>query len=152
MDNLEKTPLMTRLVEVFLRGDAAILMVIVSLILGMAALLLTPREEEPQIIVRTKFPHCRWRRHSKQAMSNSTLAIIVSFLPWTFITGMMGPYMAPMALNVPLTVTLSTVVAFVITPWLAMVALRKRKVEPFKSRLSISSPGPSTGSAGPCWE
>ncbi|MBN2475700.1 MAG: efflux RND transporter permease subunit [Pirellulales bacterium] len=61
----------------------------------------------------------------RPALILSTLAIIVSFLPLTFITGMMGPYMAPMALNVPLTVTVSTLVAFVITPWSAMVALRK---------------------------
>ncbi|MCG8566443.1 MAG: efflux RND transporter permease subunit, partial [Desulfobacterales bacterium] len=38
----------------------------------------------------------------------STLAIIVCFTPLFFITGMMGPYMAPMAINVPLTVTFST--------------------------------------------
>jgi multidrug efflux pump subunit AcrB len=61
----------------------------------------------------------------RPALILSTLAIIASFLPLAFITGMMGPYMAPMALNVPLTVTISTVVAFVITPWLAMVALRQ---------------------------
>lgn len=61
----------------------------------------------------------------RPALILSTLAIIVSFLPLAFITGMMGPYMAPMALNVPLTVTISTVVAFVITPWLAMVSLRQ---------------------------
>lgn len=60
----------------------------------------------------------------RPALILSTLAIIVSFLPLAFITGMMGPYMAPMALNVPLTVTISTFVAFVITPWLAMVSLR----------------------------
>ncbi len=54
----------------------------------------------------------------------STLAIIASFVPMSFITGMMGPYMAPMALNVPVTVTVSTFVAFLITPWLSMVALR----------------------------
>ena len=59
----------------------------------------------------------------RPALIMSTLAIIASFLPLSFITGMMGPYMAPMALNVPLTVTLSTVVAFLVTPWLAMVAL-----------------------------
>ncbi|MCA9025369.1 MAG: efflux RND transporter permease subunit [Planctomycetaceae bacterium] len=59
----------------------------------------------------------------RPALILSTLAIIASFLPLAFITGMMGPYMAPMALNVPLTVTMSTVVAFVMTPWLAMVAL-----------------------------
>lgn len=61
----------------------------------------------------------------RPALILSTLAIIASFLPLFFITGMMGPYMAPMALNVPLTVTISTVIAFVITPWMAMVALRK---------------------------
>lgn len=61
----------------------------------------------------------------RPALILSTLAIIASFLPLFFITGMMGPYMAPMALNVPLTVTISTIVAFVITPWMAMVALRK---------------------------
>ncbi len=60
----------------------------------------------------------------RPALIMSTLAIIVSFLPLFFITGMMGPYMAPMALNVPLTVTLSTVVAFLVTPWLAMVSLQ----------------------------
>ena len=61
----------------------------------------------------------------RPALILSTLAIIASFLPLMFITGMMGPYMGPMALNVPLTVTVSTIVAFVITPWLAMVALGK---------------------------
>ena len=61
----------------------------------------------------------------RPALILSTLAIIASFLPLMFITGMMGPYMGPMALNVPLTVTVSTIVAFVITPWLSMVALRK---------------------------
>ena len=61
----------------------------------------------------------------RPALILSTLAIIASFLPLMFITGMMGPYMGPMALCVPLTVTISTVVAFVITPWLALAALRK---------------------------
>ncbi|MHC4177972.1 MAG: efflux RND transporter permease subunit [Planctomycetota bacterium] len=61
----------------------------------------------------------------RPALILSTLAIIASFLPLMFITGMMGPYMAPMALNVPLAVVVSTVVAFLITPWLAMVALRR---------------------------
>lgn len=54
----------------------------------------------------------------------STLAIIVSFTPMFFITGMMGPYMAPMAANVPLTVTFSTVAALTIVPWVAYKLLR----------------------------
>ncbi len=56
----------------------------------------------------------------------ATLAVIVSFLPMFFITGMMGPYMRPMALNVPVTMLVSMLVAFTITPWLAYhVLLRK---------------------------
>ena len=56
----------------------------------------------------------------------STLAIIVSFTPLFFITGMMGPYMAPMAANVPLTVTFSTVAALTVVPWMAYHLLKKR--------------------------
>ncbi len=54
----------------------------------------------------------------------ATLAVIVSFLPMTLITGMMGPYMAPMAFNVPVAMVMSMVVAFTVTPWLAYRALR----------------------------
>jgi len=49
----------------------------------------------------------------------STVTIILAFIPLAFITGMMGPYMAPMAFNVPVSVIISTVVAFIVTPWLA---------------------------------
>ena len=55
----------------------------------------------------------------------ATLAVIVSFLPMFFITGMMGPYMRPMALNVPVTMLMSMLVAFTITPWLAYHLLRR---------------------------
>ncbi|MFO1005614.1 MAG: efflux RND transporter permease subunit [Planctomycetaceae bacterium] len=50
---------------------------------------------------------------------SATLAVIVSFLPMFFITGMMGPYMSPMALNVPVSMLMSMLVAFTITPWLS---------------------------------
>jgi multidrug efflux pump subunit AcrB len=56
----------------------------------------------------------------------ATLAVIVSFLPMLFITGMMGPYMRPMALNVPVTMLMSMLVAFTVTPWLAYHVLRRR--------------------------
>ena len=57
----------------------------------------------------------------------STIAIIVSFLPMFFITGMMGPYMAPMAINVPLTVSFSTVCALTFVPFLALKLLRREE-------------------------
>ncbi len=56
----------------------------------------------------------------------ATLAVIVSFLPMTLITGMMGPYMRPMALNVPVAMVMSMVVAFTVTPWLAYHLLKAK--------------------------
>jgi multidrug efflux pump subunit AcrB len=56
----------------------------------------------------------------------STLAIIISFTPMFFITGMMGPYMGPMAVNVPLAVTFSTLCALTFVPWLSYNLLKKQ--------------------------
>jgi multidrug efflux pump subunit AcrB len=56
----------------------------------------------------------------------ATLAVVVSFLPMFFITGMMGPYMRPMALNVPVAMLMSMVVAFTITPWLTFHVLKQQ--------------------------
>ncbi len=56
----------------------------------------------------------------------ATLAVIASFLPMFFITGMMGPYMRPMALNVPVTMIMSMIVSFTITPYFAYHMLKKR--------------------------
>jgi multidrug efflux pump subunit AcrB len=55
----------------------------------------------------------------------ATFTVIVSFLPMFFITGMMGPYMGPMAFNVPVAMIMSLVVAFTVTPWAAYHALRR---------------------------
>ena len=61
----------------------------------------------------------------------STVTIVLAFIPLAFITGMMGPYMAPMAFNVPLSVITSTVVAFLVTPWLASkILVRKNAPQP----------------------
>ncbi len=55
----------------------------------------------------------------------ATLAVIASFIPLFFITGMMGPYMRPMALNVPVAMIMSLVIAFTVTPWATYHALKK---------------------------
>jgi len=57
----------------------------------------------------------------------ATLAVVLSFLPMFFITGMMGPYMRPMALNVPVAMGMSLLVAFTITPWMAYRWLRAER-------------------------
>ena len=54
----------------------------------------------------------------------ATAAVIISFIPLFFITGMMGPYMRPMALNVPIAMLMSLVVAFTITPWMSYHVLK----------------------------
>lgn len=67
----------------------------------------------------------------------ATLAVIISFLPMFFITGMMGPYMAPMALNVPIAMLMSLVVAFTITPWLSLHMLRGTYDKPHEKPYSL---------------
>ncbi len=63
----------------------------------------------------------------------ATVAVIVSFLPLFFVTGMMGPYMRPMPFNVPVAMLLSLVVAFTVTPW-ATYHLLKNHVGPGKGQ------------------
>lgn len=57
----------------------------------------------------------------------ATLSVMVAFLPMFFITGMMGPYMRPMALNVPLAMLSSMLVSLVITPWVSNKMLKNVK-------------------------
>ena len=54
----------------------------------------------------------------------ATLAIVVAFLPMFFITGMMGPYMRPMAVNVPIAMLASMLVSLTITPWVSSKLLK----------------------------
>ncbi len=70
----------------------------------------------------------------------STLTIIVSFLPMFFITGMMGPYMAPMAANVPLTVAFSTLAAVTVVPWLAYKLMKHLAVDQPNAKVKEPTP------------
>ncbi len=70
---------------------------------------------------------------------SATLAVIVSFLPMFFITGMMGPYMSPMALNVPISMLMSMLVAFTITPWLCFHMLKGKANLQHRSDVATTS-------------
>lgn len=59
----------------------------------------------------------------------STLTSVVVFIPVAFITGMMGPYIGPIAFFVPFTLVISLFIAFIITPFLAYTFFKKNKVE-----------------------
>ena len=71
----------------------------------------------------------------------ATLAVIISFVPMFFITGMMGPYMAPMALNVPVAMLMSLLVAFTITPWLSLHMLKGEYDKPHEKPFSLEESG-----------
>lgn len=78
---------------------------------------------------------------------SATLAVIVSFLPMFFITGMMGPYMSPMALNVPISMLMSMLVAFTITPWLCFHILKGKANLNHDADLAATTVAPATESA-----
>ena len=54
----------------------------------------------------------------------ATLAVIVAFLPMLSVTGMMGPYMAPIPRNVPIAMITSLFVAYTVAPWAAKLWLK----------------------------
>jgi multidrug efflux pump subunit AcrB len=49
----------------------------------------------------------------------ATFAVILAFLPMFWVTGMMGPYMAPIPFNVPVAMIASLFIAYTVAPWLA---------------------------------
>ena len=49
----------------------------------------------------------------------ATLTVIAALLPMAFVSGLMGPYMAPIPINASMGMLLSLAIAFVVTPWLA---------------------------------
>jgi multidrug efflux pump subunit AcrB len=56
----------------------------------------------------------------------ATIAVMISFSPLFFVTEEMHDYLRPMAVNVPMTMLMSMVVSFTITPWLAYWVMRRR--------------------------
>ncbi|MFZ5539894.1 MAG: efflux RND transporter permease subunit [Pseudomonadota bacterium] len=55
----------------------------------------------------------------------ATLTVIAALLPMAFVTGLMGPYMAPIPINSSMGMLLSLAIAFVVTPWLALRLLHR---------------------------
>ena len=93
--------------------------------------------DDPIVAVENIYRHLGLRKQNKldaissamgeimQPVTLATLSVIAAFLPMFFITGMMGPYMRPMALNVPLAMIASLLVSFAITPWVSSKLLKE---------------------------
>ncbi|OYY73317.1 MAG: transporter [Gammaproteobacteria bacterium 28-57-27] len=56
----------------------------------------------------------------------ATIAVILAFIPMAFVSGMMGPFMRPIPLNVPVAMIASLVVAYVVVPWAARIWLSNK--------------------------
>lgn len=50
----------------------------------------------------------------------ATFTVIAALLPMAFVSGLMGPYMSPIPINSSLGMLLSLLIAFIVTPWLAL--------------------------------
>jgi len=56
----------------------------------------------------------------------ATLAVILAFVPMAFVTGMMGPFMLPIPIFVPIAMIASVLLAYTVVPWGAYRFLRKK--------------------------
>ena len=53
----------------------------------------------------------------------ATFTVIAALLPMAFVSGLMGPYMSPIPINASMGMLISLVIAFTVTPWLALKLL-----------------------------
>ena len=56
----------------------------------------------------------------------ATIAVILAFIPMAFVTGMMGPFMAPIPFNVPVAMIASIIIAYMVVPWASNLWLRNK--------------------------
>ncbi len=56
----------------------------------------------------------------------ATLAVILAFIPMAFVTGMMGPFMRPIPINVSIAMIASLIMAYIVVPWVANLWLKSK--------------------------
>ncbi|MGQ9685914.1 MAG: efflux RND transporter permease subunit [Thiobacillaceae bacterium] len=59
----------------------------------------------------------------------ATLAVMLAFIPMAFVTGMMGPFMRPIPINVPVAMLASLFIAYSVVPWAARRALQGKALK-----------------------
>ena len=55
----------------------------------------------------------------------ATFTVIAALMPMAFVSGLMGPYMAPIPINASMGMIISLGVAFIVTPWLSRLWLKQ---------------------------
>lgn len=116
----------------FIYGQSINRITLFSLILSLGLLV-----DSATVVVENIYRHIRANDDSESAVVKaveqvgiglilSTVTSVVVFLPVSYITGMMGSYMGPLAFFVPLTLVMALLVAFVITPFLSYTLLHNK--------------------------
>ncbi|WP_232023388.1 efflux RND transporter permease subunit [Thiomicrorhabdus aquaedulcis] len=72
----------------------------------------------------------------------ATIAVILAFIPMLFVTGMMGPFMAPIPFNVPVAMIASLLIAYILVPYAAYRFLGKKAIKEMQERESMAEPHP----------
>jgi Cation/multidrug efflux pump len=69
----------------------------------------------------------------------ATFAVILAFIPMLFVTGMMGPFMAPIPFNVPVAMIASLVIAYILVPYASYRFLGKKAIKEMQARDSLET-------------
>lgn len=73
----------------------------------------------------------------------ATLAVMLAFIPMAFVTGMMGPFMRPIPINVPVAMLASLFIAYSVVPWAARRALRGKAMKTLAAAPTLEDHGNS---------
>ncbi|MCE5387734.1 MAG: efflux RND transporter permease subunit [Acidithiobacillus sp.] len=71
----------------------------------------------------------------------ATLAVILAFIPMAFVTGMMGPFMLPIPIFVPIAMIASVLLAYTVVPWGANRFLQSKAARHALSQHPVDSHG-----------
>jgi len=59
----------------------------------------------------------------------ATFTVIAAVIPMAFVSGLMGPYMSPIAIGATVAMIISLIISLVVTPWLGYRLLRAARVQ-----------------------
>jgi multidrug efflux pump subunit AcrB len=71
----------------------------------------------------------------------ATIAVILAFVPMAFVTGMMGPFMRPIPLNVPVAMIASLLIAYMVVPWAANLWLAGKAAKSMATQPTLEEKG-----------
>ncbi len=69
----------------------------------------------------------------------ATFAVILAFIPMLFVTGMMGPFMAPIPFNVPVAMVASLLIAYILVPYASYRFLGNKAIKEMRERESLEA-------------